>query len=242
MAKHPHHHRDQNRDCYRCPPGFGVERPCSHFHDTECGACAPDHYSSHKSSWRPCYPCSRCGAGLYVAHRCTAKRDTVCDSCHTYRGPHNEDFYERCVRPLLDSAANDTRSVHSQSSQAKEDIRARSFSTESVASLKKGGIISLSSLKLAPDNLSSINSSIGYFGTDLVILSRDQMTRATPGLASPSPSFHATPTGGRLATTYDLAYDRPGEAGFEPGTLWPQSRDLTTKPPRPFFGTGENDV
>ncbi|CAL1276541.1 unnamed protein product [Larinioides sclopetarius] len=121
MAKHPHHHHAQNRDCYKCPPGFGVERPCSHFHDTECGACAPDHYSSHKSSWRPCYPCSRCGAGLYVAHRCTAKRDTVCDSCHTYRGPHNEDFYERCVRPLLDGATNATRNVHSHSSQAKEN-------------------------------------------------------------------------------------------------------------------------
>ncbi|GIY08410.1 hypothetical protein CEXT_166101 [Caerostris extrusa] len=61
MAKHPHHHRVQNKDCHRCPPGFGVERHCSRFHDTECGACAADHYSSHVSAWRPCYPCSRCG-------------------------------------------------------------------------------------------------------------------------------------------------------------------------------------
>ncbi|PRD17760.1 UNVERIFIED_CONTAM: hypothetical protein NCL1_63341 [Trichonephila clavipes] len=114
MAKHPHHHHVQNKDCYRCPPGYGVERHCNRFHDTECGACAPDHYSSHLSAWRPCYPCSRCGAGLYVAHKCTAARDTVCDSCHTYRGPHNEDFYERCVKPSLE-----TNSVHSQSSQAK---------------------------------------------------------------------------------------------------------------------------
>ncbi|GFY50370.1 TNFR-Cys domain-containing protein [Trichonephila inaurata madagascariensis] len=120
MAKHPHHHHVQNKDCYRCPPGYGVERHCSRFHDTECGACAPDHYSNHLSAWRPCYPCSRCGAGLYVAHKCTAARDTVCDSCHTYRGPHNEDFYERCVKPLLENAANSTNSVHSQSSQAKE--------------------------------------------------------------------------------------------------------------------------
>ncbi|GBM25343.1 hypothetical protein AVEN_232473-1 [Araneus ventricosus] len=36
-----------------------------------------------------------------------------------------------------------------------------------------------------------------------------QMTRATPELAPPSPNFHATPTGGRLATTYDLACNRP---------------------------------
>ncbi|GBM75666.1 hypothetical protein AVEN_45554-1 [Araneus ventricosus] len=35
------------------------------------------------------------------------------------------------------------------------------------------------------------------------------MTRTTPELAPPSPNFHATPTGGRLATTYDLACNRP---------------------------------
>ncbi|GBM78740.1 Calcium and integrin-binding family member 3 [Araneus ventricosus] len=35
------------------------------------------------------------------------------------------------------------------------------------------------------------------------------MTRTTPELAPPSPSFRATPTGGRLATTYDLACNRP---------------------------------
>ncbi|GBN16648.1 hypothetical protein AVEN_49907-1 [Araneus ventricosus] len=29
------------------------------------------------------------------------------------------------------------------------------------------------------------------------------------GAGTPSPSFHATPTRGRLATTYDLAYNRP---------------------------------
>ncbi|GBM50700.1 hypothetical protein AVEN_45968-1 [Araneus ventricosus] len=63
------------------------------------------------------------------------------------------------------------------------------------------------------------------------------MTRMTPELVLPSPSFHATPTRGRLATTYDLACNRPinggssGESGFEPGTLRPQSRDPTTKPP-----------
>ncbi|GBM96541.1 hypothetical protein AVEN_6301-1 [Araneus ventricosus] len=35
------------------------------------------------------------------------------------------------------------------------------------------------------------------------------MTRTTPELAPPSPNFRATPTGGPLATTYDLAYNRP---------------------------------
>ncbi|GBN21612.1 hypothetical protein AVEN_254283-1 [Araneus ventricosus] len=35
------------------------------------------------------------------------------------------------------------------------------------------------------------------------------MTRTTPELAPPSPNFRTTPTGGRLATTYDLACNRP---------------------------------
>ncbi|GBM35316.1 hypothetical protein AVEN_195823-1 [Araneus ventricosus] len=35
------------------------------------------------------------------------------------------------------------------------------------------------------------------------------MTRTTPELAPPSPNFRATPTGGRLATTYDSACNRP---------------------------------
>ncbi|GBM69003.1 hypothetical protein AVEN_55430-1 [Araneus ventricosus] len=49
----------------------------------------------------------------------------------------------------------------------------------------------------------------GLFGTDLVILNLGQMTRTTPELAQPSTSFHATPAGGRLTTTYDLACSRP---------------------------------
>ncbi|GBM86257.1 hypothetical protein AVEN_264508-1 [Araneus ventricosus] len=47
----------------------------------------------------------------------------------------------------------------------------------------------------------------GYFGTDLVILNLGQMT--TPELTPPSPNFHTTPTGGRLATMYDLTCNRP---------------------------------
>ncbi|GBN57176.1 hypothetical protein AVEN_158016-1 [Araneus ventricosus] len=49
----------------------------------------------------------------------------------------------------------------------------------------------------------------GYFGTDLVILNRGQMTETTPELAPRSPSFHATPTLGHLATTGGLACNRP---------------------------------
>ncbi|GBN60308.1 hypothetical protein AVEN_139406-1, partial [Araneus ventricosus] len=35
------------------------------------------------------------------------------------------------------------------------------------------------------------------------------MTRTAPELAPPSPNFRATPRGGRLATAYDLACNRP---------------------------------
>lgn len=101
MSRHARPRRPIDpEDCRRCEPGFGVTRHCNRHRDTECTACSPGHYSSHHSARRPCYPCSRCGLGLYVAHRCTASRDTVCDSCHTYKGPHNEDFYERCIKPL----------------------------------------------------------------------------------------------------------------------------------------------
>ncbi|GBO03301.1 hypothetical protein AVEN_67688-1 [Araneus ventricosus] len=67
------------------------------------------------------------------------------------------------------------------------------------------------------------------------------MTRTTPELAPPSPNFHATPAGGRLATTYDLACSRPhtrrifSGIGFRAWNPPPQSRDLTTRPPRPPF-------
>ncbi|GBM32642.1 hypothetical protein AVEN_89640-1 [Araneus ventricosus] len=58
----------------------------------------------------------------------------------------------------------------------------------------------------------------GYLGTDLVILNRGQMTRTTPELASPSPNFRATPTRGRLATTYDLACNGPNTRRIFSGT------------------------
>ncbi|GBN20464.1 hypothetical protein AVEN_172086-1 [Araneus ventricosus] len=41
------------------------------------------------------------------------------------------------------------------------------------------------------------------------MLNLGQMTRTIPGLAPPSPNFHATPAGGRLTTTYDLTCNGP---------------------------------
>ncbi|GBL72050.1 hypothetical protein AVEN_115071-1 [Araneus ventricosus] len=41
------------------------------------------------------------------------------------------------------------------------------------------------------------------------ILNRGQMRRTKPELAPPFPNFRAAPAGGRLATTYDLACNRP---------------------------------
>ncbi|GBM85873.1 hypothetical protein AVEN_89746-1 [Araneus ventricosus] len=58
------------------------------------------------------------------------------------------------------------------------------------------------------------------------------MTRTTHESALLSPNFRATPMGRRLATTYDLAFNRPhtrrifGRIGF-------RFRGLTTRPPRP---------
>ncbi|GBM29908.1 hypothetical protein AVEN_246467-1 [Araneus ventricosus] len=64
-------------------------------------------------------------------------------------------------------------------------------------------------VRLGYINVPFLKQHEGYLGTDLVILNRGQMTRTTPELAPPSPNFRATPTGGRLATTYDLACNRP---------------------------------
>ncbi|GBN93629.1 hypothetical protein AVEN_83943-1 [Araneus ventricosus] len=50
------------------------------------------------------------------------------------------------------------------------------------------------------------------------------------GMALPSPNFHATPAGRRLATTYDLACSRPCgssvESSLEPGALRPEALPL----------------
>ncbi|GBN62347.1 hypothetical protein AVEN_58174-1 [Araneus ventricosus] len=54
---------------------------------------------------------------------------------------------------------------------------------------------------------------------------------------TPSPNFRATLTGGRLATSDDLACNGGSsvESDFEPGTLLPRSLDLTIRPPRPPY-------
>ncbi|GBN05958.1 hypothetical protein AVEN_215372-1 [Araneus ventricosus] len=66
------------------------------------------------------------------------------------------------------------------------------------------------------------------------------MTKATPELAPPSPTFRATPTGGRLAATYDLACNRQHTRRIFSGIRFrtcgppvPRSR-LNTRPPRPW--------
>ncbi|GBO16696.1 hypothetical protein AVEN_210478-1 [Araneus ventricosus] len=52
------------------------------------------------------------------------------------------------------------------------------------------------------------------------------MTRTTPELAPPSPNFHATPTGGRLTTTYDLACNRPHTRRIFSGPSGPKAETL----------------
>ncbi|GBO44211.1 hypothetical protein AVEN_131340-1, partial [Araneus ventricosus] len=61
------------------------------------------------------------------------------------------------------------------------------------------------------------------------------MTRTTPEVAPSSPNFRATPTGGRLATSYDLTCSGPHIQRIFSGIGNPptQSRDLTTRPPLP---------
>ncbi|GBM72558.1 Oxidation resistance protein 1, partial [Araneus ventricosus] len=73
------------------------------------------------------------------------------------------------------------------------------------------------------------------------------MTRTTPELAPPSPNFRATPTGGRLATTYDLACNRPHTRRIFSGIGFrtcdpPIFGALLSEPLKQsdgFYGTGE---
>ncbi|GBM00179.1 hypothetical protein AVEN_58992-1, partial [Araneus ventricosus] len=60
-----------------------------------------------------------------------------------------------------------------------------------------------------------------------------QMTRTTPELAPPSPSFHATPTGGRLTTTYDLTCNRPHTRRFFSG-IGSRTWNPPAPKPRPY--------
>ncbi|GBL97337.1 hypothetical protein AVEN_128691-1 [Araneus ventricosus] len=55
------------------------------------------------------------------------------------------------------------------------------------------------------------------------------MMRTTPELAPPSPNFHATPAGGRSATTYDLAGPLHGSLRWSRSRAW--------SPPAPKAGT-----
>ncbi|GBM47301.1 hypothetical protein AVEN_172244-1 [Araneus ventricosus] len=66
------------------------------------------------------------------------------------------------------------------------------------------------------------------------ILDRSQMTRTTPELAPPSPTFRTTPAGGQERATGPIHDGSSVESGFESGTLRPRSRHLTTRPLRPL--------
>ncbi|GBM47047.1 hypothetical protein AVEN_68367-1 [Araneus ventricosus] len=56
----------------------------------------------------------------------------------------------------------------------------------------------------------------------------------------PSPGFHATPAGGHCiwSATGPIHGGSSVESSFDPGTHRPQSRDLTTRPPRSCLRVG----
>ncbi|GBN38764.1 hypothetical protein AVEN_47561-1 [Araneus ventricosus] len=64
-------------------------------------------------------------------------------------------------------------------------------------------------------------------------LNLGQMTRTTPELAPLSPNFHATPTGGRLTTTYNLTCNGPHTRRIFSGIGFRTWRPSAPKP-RPY--------
>ncbi|GBN87412.1 hypothetical protein AVEN_207192-1 [Araneus ventricosus] len=82
----------------------------------------------------------------------------------------------------------------------------------------------------------------GYFWTNLLILNCGQMTRMTPELATPFPTYLTVPSAGCLATYVEFNVQKAHihgrssvKSSFKPGALWPRSRDLTTRPPHTPF-------
>ncbi|GBM97404.1 hypothetical protein AVEN_260337-1 [Araneus ventricosus] len=79
----------------------------------------------------------------------------------------------------------------------------------------------------------------GCFGRELVNFNRSHMTRTTPELAPPLQTFEQHQQEDVWPPRYDLECNgtihgvSSVESGFEPRSLQPLSRDLTTKPPRP---------
>lgn len=120
---HRHHHGIRAR-CQKCPPGYGVLSEVLSLEEknnASCMLCPNDTYSSYTLYYcSSCLPCSRCGEGLYIAHPCLPNRDTICDSCHTYQGPHNDNYVRRCIYASLNNSAYDLSSA-SQASNASED-------------------------------------------------------------------------------------------------------------------------
>ncbi|GBM32952.1 hypothetical protein AVEN_258893-1 [Araneus ventricosus] len=85
-------------------------------------------------------------------------------------------------------------------------------------------------VRLGYINVPFLKQHESYLGMDFIILNRSQMTRTTPDPAPPN--FRATPMGGRLATTYHLACNKPHTRRIFSGIGF-RTRDLTTGTPRP---------
>ncbi|GBN57140.1 hypothetical protein AVEN_187254-1 [Araneus ventricosus] len=74
------------------------------------------------------------------------------------------------------------------------------------------------------------------------------MTRTTPEQASPLQTSAPHQRDDVWSPTYDFRVTGPThdgssvESGFEPGTLRHLSRDLTTRPPRPFHKPSETNL
>ncbi|XP_076316656.1 uncharacterized protein LOC143228986 isoform X1 [Tachypleus tridentatus] len=191
-AHHNHHRHRLIAGCSRCSPGYFVVEHCSKTKNTQCSACRPGTYLQHHSYKERCYPCSQCGEGLYIAHQCTSTKDTVCDSCHTYRGPHNKNFHQKCLlgRNNTQTSISRTRlfSNGSASRSSKSSYRNVSFPPNSVIekqnrnsvskqkSLNKLGVF-LSAIPISTRNISKENSS----SDDVQTLGFHQSSNATLG-------------------------------------------------------------
>ncbi|XP_013417172.1 tumor necrosis factor receptor superfamily member 10B isoform X1 [Lingula anatina] len=68
-------------NCFKCPPGWGVDRECIDFNDTTCKRCEEGKtYSLEYPHTRVCDVCKVC-EGQIVVRRCTVYTDVLCGRC-----------------------------------------------------------------------------------------------------------------------------------------------------------------
>lgn len=84
------------RACTVCPPGYGVEAPCSLTTDTVCEPCPKGTYNPRRTLTERCRRCRRCSYPHVSVGKCQPHRDASCNWCA--KGYYFDSVVSICVR------------------------------------------------------------------------------------------------------------------------------------------------